>query len=597
MDVICELHTTGQLAEFLKLRDGRIVMTAWNDVVVAEILNTGGISTMFSRKRARDTYETTEAPSSAEVASALRGAMNDGSIASVSIVSVQPISTVLRARLAVLLATHVTPSPSAALVCIDVVLPYQRVLLRAAATARGDHTNYTIAAVDPRAASLRSVGDLLSLIAARPATAVKDLAAPAVAINLQCVNRHERGASAETHEMRPYQRDCLSWMLRREGWRPEEQREMLDLQVCVADAATPTSILQRHADILTAFSTQFQVVSPTLLSPVGHPLWRRAPVDVENCAVVASPAAEGVPDVSCTYYCNYFTGALLRMPCDDSTNRVPKAGENVAPNDVVWPSVMSGGLLVSEMGLGKTVSVLALVTTHPLGPSPVPPLHSVQHAPSVVGTSDVSVSDSHMSGLPRAISNVPRGQLAREIQRLWPPPATTTSRSESPSLCRFTSRSTLVIVPPSLMAQWLAQCAQWTPRMSVYEYRGMEVILQMSRDAYARSSRTVRRHSRDHVCPPAAAEHEEDRFFPDEVAASTAALLVADLVVTSYAVLAADANFCGPSPHSLRSGTATSYPSPPSLLSTILFWRVIFDEIQVIENANVSDVVLKREKV
>ena len=133
--------------------------------------------------------------------------------------------------------------------------------------------------------------------------------------------------------------------------------------------------------------------------------------------------------------------------------------------------------------------------------------------------------------------------------------------------------------------------------MSVYEYRGMEVILQMSRDAYARSSRTVRRHSRDHVCPPAAAEHEEDRFFPDEVAASTAALLVADLVVTSYAVLAADANFCGPSPHSLRSGTATSYPSPPSLLSTILFWRVIFDEIQVIENANVSDVVLKREKV
>ncbi|KAF2212578.1 hypothetical protein CERZMDRAFT_41079, partial [Cercospora zeae-maydis SCOH1-5] len=83
-------------------------------------------------------------------------------------------------------------------------------------------------------------------------------------------------------------------------------------------------------------------------------------------------------------------------------------------------STLSGGILAEEMGLGKTVELLALVSTNP---RPVLPPGKIHDAPS--GT----------SVLP--------------------------------------SRSTLIVTPTSLTSQWRAELARHAPHLSVFQYEGI----------------------------------------------------------------------------------------------------------------------------
>ncbi|CAG9462964.1 unnamed protein product [Pedinophyceae sp. YPF-701] len=182
------------------------------------------------------------------------------------------------------------------------------------------------------------------------------------------------------------------------------------------------------------------------------------------------------------------------QPCDGTFFYFPAAGELRTQR----PPRVTGGLLAEEMGLGKTVEMVALILSDRAAnyPAPTPPPTLPGH-PVVETTCDVQ-------------SN---GARAKE------PVADT--------------RATLVVCPMPLVGQWAREIAKLTApgvlRVEVWDgYRAWKGKI----DAEKRSRRTERREvpdlPRSHVEQASHAELLEEAF---------EALVGADVVLTSYAAL------------------------------------------------------------
>ncbi|CZR57904.1 related to S.pombe rad8 protein and Rdh54p [Phialocephala subalpina] len=165
---------------------------------------------------------------------------------------------------------------------------------------------------------------------------------------------------------------------------------------------------------------------------------------------------------------------------------------------------LRGGLLAEEMGLGKTVEMISLITLHkrPLNqPDQVYDLFTAQNVRPTKGT--------------------------------------------------------LIVAPPSLLQQWISEIHRHAPELKTFHYEG------------------IRRHS--------SLKLEE----------LLRELVTADIVISTYSVLAAEIHFTQLNPEkSLR--RESRYPRPKSPLMMLSWWRVCIDEAQMLETGVSNAAIVAR---
>ncbi|KAI5358615.1 putative helicase, Zinc finger, RING-type, Zinc finger, RING/FYVE/PHD-type [Septoria linicola] len=164
-------------------------------------------------------------------------------------------------------------------------------------------------------------------------------------------------------------------------------------------------------------------------------------------------------------------------------------------------SPLSGGILAEEMGLGKTVELLALISSN-------------------------------------TWSRVDAGKVHDN----------STGVDVSPS------RSTLIVTPPSLTAQWKSELARHAPELNVYKYEGIPTG-----------------HKK------AASEEETIRLLCEDY----------DVVITTYTTLGKEVHFAeDPPDRSMRQ--ARKFERKRSPLVLIQWHRVVLDEAQLVESGVTS---------
>jgi E3 ubiquitin-protein ligase SHPRH len=165
---------------------------------------------------------------------------------------------------------------------------------------------------------------------------------------------------------------------------------------------------------------------------------------------------------------------------------------------------LKGGILAEEMGLGKTVEIISLITLH-----------------------------------------------RRSEQRISQVYDKFTATSLRPT------GSTLIITPPSILQQWISEINKHSPQLQVIHYEGIK---------------------------------SHQNIDPAELLNQ---LATSDVVITTYAVLAAEIHFTMLNPEkTLR--RAPKYPRSKSPLMLLSWWRCLIDEAQMIESGVSNAAVVAR---
>lgn len=191
------------------------------------------------------------------------------------------------------------------------------------------------------------------------------------------------------------------------------------------------------------------------------------------------------------------------------------------------PEPLRGGIFADDMGLGKTLTLLSLIAFDKFGSFIAG--DRVNSAGEQCGDDEVRSESAKTKGKRgRTSKGVSQSQKKRKTQKT----ASTSNRKASSSSLDETpdvlsTKSTLVVCPPSVFSTWITQLSEHTipGKMKVYMYYG-----DRTRDA------------------------EELKKY--------------DIVLTTYTIL------------------ATEEPWEESPVKKIEWWRVILDEAHLIKNAN-----------
>ncbi|KAB5563297.1 SNF2 family N-terminal domain-containing protein [Coniochaeta sp. 2T2.1] len=166
---------------------------------------------------------------------------------------------------------------------------------------------------------------------------------------------------------------------------------------------------------------------------------------------------------------------------------------------------IKGGILAEEMGLGKTLEIISLILLH----------RRSAERPEVFDP-----------------------YLGRQLP---------------------VSKGTLIVTPPSLLDQWIAEIGRHAPGLKIMQYSGLPSMASGKRDEKAILDRLLRH----------------------------------DVVVTTYDVLRAEVHAAmEPPARSMRRDRA--YERPKSPLVEISWWRVCIDEAQMVETRNSNVAVMAR---
>jgi E3 ubiquitin-protein ligase SHPRH len=151
-----------------------------------------------------------------------------------------------------------------------------------------------------------------------------------------------------------------------------------------------------------------------------------------------------------------------------------------------------GGILAEEMGLGKTLEIISLILLHPR---------------------------------PDSLTSVFDSNLARQLP---------------------VARATLIIVPASLLDQWLSELDRHAPTLSVHYYMGLKKMK-----------------ANEQISAQYLAQH--------------------DIVITTYEILRAEI-YAATEPPERSMRTSRRYERQKCQLVEISWWRVCIDEAQMVEN-------------
>ncbi|KAF3937595.1 hypothetical protein ABW19_dt0201542 [Dactylella cylindrospora] len=183
---------------------------------------------------------------------------------------------------------------------------------------------------------------------------------------------------------------------------------------------------------------------------------------------------------------------------------------------------IKGGILAEEMGLGKTVELISLLSLH-------------------------------------------KRQIPDDQHMVFDSYSQTSVRA---------SGSTLIICPPSIMQQWVNELALHAPTLKVLKYNGTRDLLQL---VYQKKNGIKARISNDRYVELAF----ELQGIPNAELVDN--LLQYDIVLSSYNVLANELHYAErPPDRKLRHDKKYERRSCP--LVEISWWRVCLDEAQMIEN-------------
>ena len=237
---------------------------------------------------------------------------------------------------------------------------------------------------------------------------------------------------------------------------------------------------------------------------------------------------------------------------------------------------MKGGILAEEMGLGKTVEVLALICVHPRAASPrksnledssvlykigsaeaALDVKMVKNSPRIYGISNARPHES-----PHRLYNVEYTQYDQfyktpdQFQVRIPSEAT-----PNVSLELEQCSATLIITPPAILDQWEREIRTHIPMFKVFVYQGMSKMQQL----FERGVDTTAEK----------AGHSSDKI--------RSVLCSHDIVLTTYNVLSKEIHHAREIPdRATRSGNI--YKRQRSPLVTLDWWRVVLDEAQMIES-------------